>query len=80
MEQKELITKKVMRLCICLQKNWSSLCNESNIKDLTRLNNEIEKKTCVLEVFSDESWVRNLSWYGGNHECPGYLQHIMQTP
>lgn len=31
----------------------------------------------VLEVFGDESWVGNLSRYGGYHQRPGYLQRII---
>lgn len=32
----------------------------------------------VLEVFGDESWVRYLFWYRGDHQRPGYLQHKTQ--
>lgn len=64
---------KVVRLCMCLQRKGPSV---QTCEDLTY--QRIEKKSCVLEVFGDESWVRDLSWYAGNHQCPGYLQHIMQ--
>ncbi len=81
-EQKEfIIIMKVMRLCMymCLQTTArASLWHKSNMRN--RLISEIEKKTCLLEMFGDESWVRDLSWYGGNHQCPGYLQHRMQPP
>lgn len=39
----------------------------------------MKNKVCfVLEVFGDESWVGDLSRYGGYHQRPGNLQHIMQ--
>lgn len=33
------------------------------------------RRLCILEMFGDESRVTDLSWYGGNHKCPGDLQH-----
>lgn len=67
MEQEELIIMKARMFHMY-----------SGIVSLIKQNaKEKDERRRVLEVFGDESGVGDLSWYGGNHQCPSYLKHSM---